>query len=35
MKIYLATPVGDPTDIDIRTNAKQAYEMLTGKELNK
>lgn len=31
MKIYLATPVGDPTDIDICTNAKRAYEMLTEK----
>lgn len=31
MKIYLATPVGDPTDIGIRTNAKRAYEILTKK----
>ena len=31
MKIYLATPVGDSTDIDIRTNAKRAYEILTKK----
>lgn len=33
MKIYLATPVGDPTDIGIRTNAKRAYEILTKKRL--
>ena len=31
MKIYLATPVGDPPDIGIRTNAKRAYEILTKK----
>ncbi len=31
MKIYLATPVGDPTDVDIRTNAKRAYEILIEK----
>lgn len=33
MKIYLAIPVGDPTDIGIRTNAKRAYEILTKKRL--
>lgn len=30
-KVYLATPVGDPTEIDIRRNAEQAKKILESK----
>ena len=31
-KVYLATPVGDPSEIDIRRKAEQAKEILESKD---
>ena len=31
-KVYLATPVGDPTEIDIRRKAEQAKKILESKD---